>query len=335
MMVLHYFWGLLLCGILFVTGKHRLIQEAKFDNFLLLITLFYSILGLLQYYNYNISSFFLVLEYDWGGERQRTIQEVFEHTNTVTGTMFRMANFGNLMALIINYLVAKKLKGRLVKKSLLFYSAIILGCIVITLTGIRTSLAALIFGLLLNAFLFRRKETLKVAMFMAPILIYLLPLLVSLGTVSIGEGVQTENPLLRVAGLFYLFSGDADLSNVTLIRSINIFEVVRQNPIFGVGTFFRTGYPGVDSPTDAFLLFHITELGILGFALLLYPYYWILKYFKKIDNKSFKVFLVLISILTLQTITDNGLFYLVANMLFWIMISVNLKGGYRLIYKKL
>lgn len=102
-----------------------------------------------------------------------------------------------------------------------------------------------------------------------------------------------------------------------------MLQVISENIIFGKGTYFVNFYSGIQSVTDAFLFFHVAEFGVIGLFLLLAPYARLYRALKKSSMHTWKLFLVLLSILLVQTITDNGLWYLVANVVFFVIIAIN------------
>ena len=321
-MVKHYFWGILIFSI--IVSKNNDINIKRFDKFILYLILLQAVIGWAQYLNTSVIDFFRVYNYSWRGN----FNSVFDSTswinnNIIIGTFMRMGNYGNIMGLLTIYLLAKKF----IQKKDYFHNAIFITTVILSIssilfTGIRASFLTLSFGMMLIVFLFRRKYFwwLLLAMFIFYIMYF--GFIIGLSETSIYNRADASNPLMRTLGGLFIFSDNFDVKRVTLVRSYYIFDMFLQKPLFGTGTYFKHAYSGISSPTDANLLFHVVEFGIVGFYLLLIPY---IKFIRSVKyNKDLhKIAIVLISVMLVQTIVDNGLFYFVANILVWIIFASN------------
>lgn len=327
-LIKHHFWGILL--FILILSKKKKLNIQFLDNVILYIVLIQSIIGLGQYFSTAFAGFFRISHYAWRGDLTTVLSgDTWLINNIVIGTLLRMANFGNLMVFLLAYLLMKilsKKEGYLNRT--LFWIAFSLGSFAILLTGIRTSFISLVFAFSLSLFLFKRKYFWLVAPMGLLLFVFYFDIFVALGEESIRQRVQAENPLMRLAGFFYLFSSRFNVNRITLKRSVALFDEFLSKPFFGVGTYFRYAYYGISSITDAYLLFHAVEFGLVGLLILLSPYLFFVYRSKMLSGQLYKFFVVLLATLLLQTVTDNGLFWLVTNMTFWLLFAGNF-GDYK------
>ena len=227
-----------------------------------------------------------------------------------------MANFGvvvsSLLVYFFNQLVFDRVMGNKIFISIIVFLAIT----AVMLTGIRSAAIALIFGLLMTVW-FKDKKIffMTILASVAAFFIYS-EVLSKLAFLAAERAVTIESPLQRLAGLFLFFTDNPSPRGLlTFQRTMDLLMNVQSVPWFGIGE--RLVFGEYDSYTDAFLVILILDFGIIGFALLLTPYIYILWLVKKYCPYH-KVVLcqTLFLMLILQTIVDEGLFYNVNNAVF-------------------
>lgn len=322
LMIRHYYWGFLIYFVLLTSFKK--VDIHSFDRHLFMFVFAQVALGIAQYFFTSVSDFSRVAEYNWRGEELKVLDSItWLDNNIVIGTLFNMANYGNLLGILYNYFLFKFLNGTFKVNNNVFFVFSVFLVVSIALTGIRTSIGTLFFGILLNFFFYDKRKFMLIFLFLLILGSSTLGFLSKLGQMTLEAHVGGENPILRLAGIFALFSSDFNADISTLSRSYAMLQVINENVFFGKGMYFTNPYSGIQSVTDAFLLFHIAEFGIVGLILLLAPYLRLLLALKKSSSNTGKLFVILISILLLQTITDNGLWYLVANVVFFVIMAVN------------
>ena len=309
--VKHYFWGMIL--FIIIISKNNLINYSTFNRFIIWVIIFLSLIGLLQYISMDVSNYFKV---DLTGAD--TINR-FSKYKLVTGIFLGPANFGNLLSMLCLYLFSIYISGyyQNINKNLLLFGLAV-GVITIIATGIRTSIFSFILGISVSSLILNKK-----------VFIWILSILLSFyllfwtQILIIGENYSTKNdvetPVARIASTFYI-ANQVDLINASaLIVSYGALPEFLKNPLLGTGD--KLDWINKYSSTDAFLLYHAVQYGVLGLLILLFPYLFFLYNYKK--YKFSRIILVLFVILLVQTITDMGVFSKYSDIPFWIIFGVN------------
>ncbi len=314
----NYFFNIVLF-LLFITNDKIVSNKRNyFLKFLSILLLTQIILGVSQYYFAQVANYFKIDDYLWKGDIINTLGVNAKEQNVVIGTLERMGILGNTIAVMITFLSGYYLATKKINFNILFL--IILSLILVGLTSIRTSFFTIILGLLLNLWFYKKKYFIAFFSISIIILVTYFTQIQYLGVIGIENSSNFENPIYRLFGIFYLLSDPTNitLGTITVARSLQLLPAFFDNPLFGVGLYFSKGYIGIDSISDAFLLFHIVEYGLIGFIILLLPYFYTLFLIKKKSIEAFKIMFSVFIVLVFQTITDNGIFMPLTNGLFFI-----------------
>ncbi|NOQ25972.1 MAG: hypothetical protein GQ564_11470 [Bacteroidales bacterium] len=304
----------------------------KLENIIFYILLIQISIATMQYFSKNVSDYFKIVEYSWQGNTTITLGDSLIKSKIINGTFFRAANYGNTIAIIIVYFFSQILYGKF-KYNKFKIVVLILGIITVLLTGIRTSAGSMVLGMFFVYFFKNKRKALMLLGIVIVLLFTYQQVLVGIGKLGLSQGT-IENPFSRLSAALVMFSGDINtIEETTITRSLSIFPYALQNPFFGIGQYYISGYTGIESITDAFLLFHIAEIGIFGLLILLIPHFKVLQRIKKINKQGYYTVLSLFILLLVQTVTDAGLFSHYG-MIFFFFLSALIYLKNTLIYEK-
>jgi len=303
-----YFFGSFL--FLLIVSSRKKLDVNKINRFIVLFTIFLSFLGLVQYLVPSSFNFFVVDLSKVGYISENT--DIFKR---VVGLSFSPAHYGNLLALLLIYTIALLFKNEELKIPKKFlYLGIVIGILSIVLTGIRTSLFSLIVGILLLAILTKSKILIVIICLATVALIFPWDIIISMGE-SYQKAEGFSNPLGRSFQLFSLFESGSVSSESTFRLTVLALQDFLNNPIIGSGD--EMSWLQAFSITDAYLLYHLVQFGIMGLLIIFLPYFYAIR-----RNKILQVILVVLSI---QTLTDTGLFYTPSNLVLWIIFGINIR----------
>ncbi len=244
-------------------------------------------------------------------------------------TVFARYNvFGNFIGVLSITLVVIHLQLKdfnLIKKKILIILLIGLFCVLVS--GNKVALMSFLFGVLLLTHYINKKIAYMLLLIGGVLFATFYTTLVLLGYSSSAQ-LGFNSPIQRMMGLFVLATNPFDYEFQKLSTfglSIKLIPDITQNPIFGVGKYFRGGYihifPGSHNVTDATLFFYTAEYGLIGISLIIALFYYAIYQLKKYCIDSYKLLRIIFIVLLLQTITDSGLFYRVSSYLFFITAS--------------
>ena len=303
-----YFFGAFL--FLLIISSKKKIDIYSINHSIAIFTILLSILGVMQFFIPSSSSFFVIDLSEFGYEQTKTDLDIFKR---VVGLSPSTTTYGNLLGFLLVYLIAIRHK-LFYKKKIFLYIGILIGFTSILLTGIRTSLVSLIIGALLISVLNKDKQLLKLISFLIIIIVFSWQSLFLIGGNYNPAEEGFSNPIGRSMEMISLFQNSEINSRSTFSLTLKSFGEVLKNPFFGTGNEMK--WLQYYSITDAYLIYHLIQIGFIGIIILFFPYFMI------INNKVLKI---LFLILVLQTITDTGIFTNNTNLIFWIIAAISIK----------
>lgn len=302
-----YFFGSFL--FLIIISNRKKVNFYSINKFIFYFTFILSILGLLQFLYPSLSDFF-VIDLTKFGYGEKTKIDVFKR---VVGISPSTTGFGNLMAFLLTYLIAVR-NYIFTKSNYIFYVFVLFSFSAIVLTGVRTSLASLFIALLILSVIGKDKQLFKFLSLLTVAILFSWQSLLLIGENYNQKTEGFSNPIGRSLQLFSLISDQESEKTSTFTLSVESFDEFLKNPIFGTGDDME--WLQYYSITDAYLIYHLIQIGFVGIIILFFPYL-------KIINR--KVIKVLFLILILQTITDTGIFTNDTNLIFWIIAAIIIK----------
>jgi len=320
---------------IFMSINYNKIDFIKLMKFIFILFLIEFFIALAQnILPQNMTGFFRVGSYVWNNQVTYVTSEGMWGGLQINGTLLHVGNFANFMALFLVFFIGLYLFRifKPIKKRITFLFYLMATFAIILSTGNRTSVVSLLAGFLIILY-FHSKRYFSFA------IAFIIPLLIVssiffdryVGTQSAYD-IGYDNPLERLSILGNLFTNVNELTeeeSLTLGRSFPLWEYFLKNPVFGAGEFFKGGYTKdlyagttTASWSDASLMFHIVEFGLVGLVILLMPYFIILKYIKKRCTKqAFILGIALFFTLLIQTITDLGFFNILQSIVFVILLG--------------
>jgi O-antigen ligase len=252
-------------------------------------------------------------------------------SNLISGTLLSPNHFANIMVIIFFVLLYFSHKNKEINnRTLSIFILMILTAVF--LSGVRTALFSLVFGLALYFFRFKRKYG----------IIVLTVLIFTLATVNVIESSDNfdevtksaTNPIERMKGANVVFKGLGYISEnriTNLWLTIDVLTYFPDNMLFGGNRFYKQGYGLVrydnKNSTDATLALLLTEHGLLGLVLFLFPFIYILRKLRKKNKDEFYFNLLFFLVLLLQTVSDRGLFLQVPSILYFFISGLQLNAG--------
>ncbi len=268
--------------------------------------------------------------YEWGGELVVPIEQTLAERGWVTGTLGRFNSYGNFVAAVSCYLFAEIFLGprTAALRNRWTYLLLFLSALLVLLSGNRMSLVSLLVGVFVILFAKRPRYAIGAAVAALVLFLSYGEVVRQLGVEGIMAGVEV-NPLQRIGFLALVFGGGLDqdiLLASTAGLSYSLVPQILQHPLFGAGEFWRGGYelidPFTNNSTDATLALMLAEYGFVGSILylqvLLRPLGRCMKHSRR---DAIVPVLVLLSMLTVQTITDAGFFHRMSSLLFWSLLA--------------
>lgn len=313
-----YFIGPVIFATIFY---HRWIAHSlSLNRFLLILTFSWVLIGYAQFFFSSIRDFFIMdlTAFGWS-------EGIIDNSKKINGTLLSPANFGNIAALMFvfsfNNILTKRTNAGWVSYVIVFLLA---GAIV--LTGVRTSVFSMIFGFIALVVLERNGKYLTLSALMGLLFFYLYSIISDYGN-SYSDSEGFDNPLGRIAQAIALFNNDESLDVSTLKLTNWAFDEFFLNPIFGT----RDGMDWLKeySITDAYLLYHLVQFGLVGVILILSPYIILLYLCFNRRSRNFNVLFVMFLVMLIQTFTDMGLFYNVSLTLYWSYAATLLKSEFQ------
>jgi hypothetical protein len=227
--------------------------------------------------------------------------------NLPHGTLRRYNELANLLTILYCYFLMKRNTNKVF---------LILIITAIFLTGNRIALIAVFISSLLAIYFRNRKLFFYIISIISVLILVFGASLAYYGEMfKYYETGDMSNPFSRFLSLFSLANvnnaSDLGSSMSTVALNINMLDYVFQNFLFGCSGFFNFEYdlinPNTNNYTDVYLLWWIAELGIVGFALLIFPYFFILYKIRK-KFYYFQRAAIIIFAGFILTITDMGVF---------------------------
>ena len=304
--------------LLIISSKKK-IDIYSINHSIAIFTILLSILGVMQFFIPSSSSFFVIDLSEFGYEQTKTDLDIFKR---VVGLSPSTTTYGNLLAVLLAYLIAVRNKV-FYNKKIFLYTGILIGFIAVLLTGVRTSLVSLLFGVLLISIFNNDKQLLKFLSLSIIVIVFSWQTLFLIGENYNANNEGFSNPIGRSMQLFSLFQNSEINTRSTFSLTVESFDEFLKNPFFGTGNEMK--WLQYYSITDAYLIYHLIQIGFIGIIILFFPY------FKIINNKVLKV---LFLILVLQTITDTGIFTNDTNLIFWIIAAISIKKEKYVFYRQ-
>ena len=309
-----YFFGLFFIPlILYSSHTFSLIS---LNRFIFIFTFLLSLIGILQFLFPVTESLFYVDLSELGYNQTDNIAAF----SRVSGISLRPSHYGNLLAVLLIYCIGTG-NSLIVVSKFFFRILVIFGILALVFTGVKTSIASFIFGFVLLA-LMRRSSTFLLYLVIGGICMALFwNVIVEIG-VNYSAKDGFSNAIGRSFRFFAILDSDSlgDDSTVSLtMMSLGHFVSA---PFFGSAatmTWLRDL-----SITDAYLIYHFIQFGIIGMTILLYPYFRFI--FAMESRENFVLLFTLILVILLQTITDPGLFHIPTNLVLCCFIAIRLKN---------
>lgn len=284
-----------------------LIKKDKFDFksiglFVFDITFLLIVLGFLQFFFPPIKDFFVIDMTQFGYPA-----DIDVFNQGVIGLYTSPSHFGNIITLLLTYILFDE---STIVSSLKRFTIILLGLILLFLTGVKSPFLILIILIVVYSVL---KKNFKLIFFVIIAFISISSYWIKLSNIGYSYDIYSgfDNPITRQLQIFHLLSS-GDLNNVSTLKiSADLLNSFFSNMIFGTDPQFIKSLK-YESITDVYLLYHLTAFGIFGFLLLMLPYYFIAK-----GNRLSKI---LIITCVMQTIVDPGIFYPLINLLLMSLI---------------
>lgn len=309
-----YFFGFLLFFL--INSARKNLDINRIYRFIIVFTLLLSVLGLFQFLVPSTFDFFVV---DLSGLGYKSSE--INLNKRVVGLSLSPTHFGNLLALLLTFTVG--VRNRVNISTYIINIGIIIGIAAIILSGIKTPLVTFIIGVGIFAFFSKDKFLLKLLPVGVIILFFSWGILAGIGDAyDPNEGFS--NSFGRSLQLFALFNSGGINDESTFSLTLQALKDFSEAPLIGSGD--KMLWLQSFSITDAYLVYHLVQFGLIGMLILFFPYLRIIKDFK--DRHSFGLSLALFIVLLTQTFTDTGVFYYPINMTFCILLSILLKQSY-------
>lgn len=317
--VRNYFWNFLLFMIFVSIPQKKRLNLPFFIQVIFALTVIMALLCLLQYLVPGISEFFKIYESIRFGEIRSLLGETISKQKIVSGTFNSPQVVASFMLLNVIFLLVLK-TSKIVDVSRHIYIIVGFGIFTMLLAGVRSPIMGLFVGFVLIASSKSWLLSLGIAFtafLIGPLLVQFFKDAIIAATTF---GYYTfEAPLERLFGVLAIFDNTA-IYRTTFSRTLNLLEYVWSNPLFGAGTgIVYSNY----SRTDAFMILHIIEFGIVGFLLLLLPYIytlWMLK--TKCHSMVFWISLVVFGTALSQSVVNEGLWTQSTNIQFFFMVML-------------
>lgn len=249
-----------------------------------------------------LNDFFTIDSYEVDGLSYSVMTNSWANSSAPTLFYLKPTSFANMCVVYMVYtsfFFPKKFKNVVL--------CLLLACILIT--GIRAPFAIGLLYLVIFSFLtgrtYLRSLVVATSIFLSFFWKKLLYISMSLADVN----VQGEDFAARIIKVISYDWADL-LTKTTLRRSISLLEYMDYERFFvGLHQWSTSGYRGVLSPSDAYLLFLVVEMGVIGVMLSLLP----LAYFSLGRSRELTVLFI---VMLLQTVVDTGIFYVEAYLFF-------------------
>lgn len=312
----HYFYYII--TFVYIVKYNNRINFHYITRFLTLILFIQLILAIAQnILPHSVSNFFRVPFYEWNGAITHVISISMWKTNLINGSLLHPGIFASLLSLLLVFVLGVKISKLANFKSLNYYIFLFISLLIIASSGNRTSIISAMTGILIILYYYNRKLA----------FLSLLSLIILIGVSNSiyqyymlysNSEIGYDNPIIRLTSLGHLIYSGGNLSErelFTLTRSTNLIEFIDEAPLFGTGNYWKIGYNelGFDSVgsswSDAALLFHIVEFGLVGFIFLAIPFWIIISFIMKgLDKKSKGLVFAILVASIIQTVTDIGMF---------------------------
>lgn len=200
----------------------------------------------------------------------------------------------------------------------------------VLLSGIRTSLISLILGIGIYFSFYRPKLGLLVLPFF--VIFINIGSIYKLSNNYHSYSSKSDNPFDRMKGATILFKGTSDLYNnqeSNLYLSMVVLSDLPGNILIGSNKFYGSGYGIVNyqskNSTDVTLALLLTEYGLFGVCIYLFPFLYILRsLYRKKDKDEFRFNFILFIVLLSQTVSDKGLFLNESNIIYFLISGLQM-----------
>lgn len=308
-----------------ISGISINLVEKKIKRIFLLLFLVESVIALLMYFGPSeIYNYFSVME-------STNISGITTTGKLVMGTLLAPNNFANTMVLlffVILYLLSKEQNNK--NKTRIYYLLIIAIFITVLVSGIRTSLFSLLIGFAIYLLVFKGKQG---VLFLGIALVLIFSMNIASMSSNFKDYSKRGNTALeRMLGATVVFQGTKNMykyqeSNIWL--SMLVLEYFPDNMIIGSNRYYKAGYgiikDGNKNSTDVTLALILTEYGIIGFLLYLFPFIFILTYlYRNNEKKEFTFNMIMFVVLLSQSVSDKGLFLNYANIIYFLISGLQM-----------
>lgn len=308
--VKHYFWGQLifLCILTFIDK----IDLRKIFNAIVIYLVLILSVALFQFLT-NSQLFYYT-------DLVQSNTYKIDYSRLVTGFYTGPNYLGSIIILFSGYIWMYFYYNKTKFSNLINIILFLFSFVIILFSGVRTSVVAFVIQFILLYIIFFRKQYLKYFIIILVIIIIYGTTLYSISYYFGTNKTEFENSFGRSLTTIFYFSKSENLESSTAGISLRLFDEILKNPI--IGTQNKLYWLIKFSYTDAFLMFHLVQFGILGLFFLLFPYFY---FIKKISKKYIKTFYVFFFIQIIIMITDQGLYYFNVNIMFWILMALSVK----------
>ena len=245
------------------------------------------------------------------------------------GTFERYNVYGNVLSLVVVYVLGKYLLGNCKIKinKYFFWMVVINSLALIFLCGNRMSLISFVCG---SFCILIKKYKIKFIL-VSTLLIFVL---ISVWNLELSRtrfsSKISDNPISRYETLLSIPENSLGSGLSTVVLNLQMLQFVFKNILFGVGKYYTNSSYGIINQTsanytDVLLLWLVSEIGIFGLICFVSPYIVLLvASYKQGDLLSFVTHFACFVTLFVQTISDMGLFLPEASFLILLFISTDL-----------
>ena len=299
--------------VIYENIRRNKINLSTCTSFFKIFLIIQIVLCWMQYFFYEFGSFFKIISFEWKGETLSITGNLDDQidNNLMIGTFIGTSTLaGYLCTASLFYLIAK------MQTQITLTDKLLLGCSILTLVfaGIKAPLATYIIMLFIAYIVFNKISMKKiiVALGIAIAAILIFPILSDIGDNFDSKNTFSNSPS-RSLNLFTKLSQGTVESETTLSFPISMIPYIAKAPIFGLGLENKGGYYlylsgkklGEYSTSDAGLMFIWAEYGLVGLFILLFPFIYSYRLYKR-GGMPKKIMLLCLLTLLLQSFVDQG-----------------------------
>jgi hypothetical protein len=318
-----YLNGVIILVIIMISGLSLKDTGKEVKNVLISIFLIEISIALLIYIGpQQINNFFNVHEL--------IENNVAIRSNLISGTLTKPNHFANTLAIIFFVIIFlfQFQKNKIIENNR-FVLFLLLSSSAIFLSGVRTSLISFIFGL--GLYFVKYKKKLGIIIAVIGLFVIISSNILNNQTDFRDSTKNATTGIERMEGITVLFKGLNYISEnrvTNLWLSFDVLSYFPDNIIFGGNRYYKQGYGWIQSKnnnsTDATLALLLTEHGLLGFFLFMFPFLFVLRRLWGQNKNHFYFNLLFFTVLFLQTISDLGLFHQVSSSLYFLVSGLQI-----------